>query len=105
MRSFSPLYLQTLKLSIEKENGPLKKPEPTMLGNMWVSSKDSTTQNTFGVSTRGTALPISPRKYSDMSPRTKLDCKVNFSTDNITVKADENSLKYRKFHTIGIPDA
>jgi hypothetical protein len=105
MRSFSPWYLQTLKLSIEKENGPLKKPEPTMLGNLWVSTKDSTTQNTFGVSTRATALPISPRKYSDMSPRTKLDCKVNFSTDNITVKADENSLKYRKFHTIGIPDA
>jgi hypothetical protein len=105
MRSFSPWYLQTLKLSIEKENGPLKKSEPRMIENLWVSSKDSTTQNTFGVNTRGTTLPISPINNSDMSPHTKLNYKVNFCADKFTVKADENNLKYRKFHTMGIPDA
>ena len=53
MRSFSPFYLQALKVTIEKDYGPLKKPEPTRIEPLCVSSKDSALKRiSFGSSTQ-----------------------------------------------------
>ena len=129
MRSFSPFYLQALKVTIEKDYGPLKKPEPTRIEPLCVSSKDSalkrisfgsSTQDTrleplwasskdsalkrisFGTSGQDTWMPMSPMNNCDRSPMTQLNFRPNFCMDNLNVNAEQNCLTYRKFNTMGI---